>query len=172
MFQGDRLAGFLEPLEARGLLWATGRVRSSIVVVDDPGAPGKYVSLEISKAKGRIKPEIHGQDITIRISIEVQAALGEVQVQVNPELWAEYARELEARLAAVVRAEVDTALLRCREWGADAFGFGAAVYRKAPSVWKAVDARWTEMLAEVPVRVQVGASIFGSGVTVRSLLSR
>jgi spore germination protein KC len=168
VFQGDRLAGFLEPLEARGLLWATGRVRSTLVVVENPGAAGEYASLEIQHAKGRIKPEIDGQDLSFGIHVEVQAALGEAQTPVNPELWPAYARELEARLAATIRAEIDTALLRCREWNGDAFGLGAAVYRSAPAFWREIESGWPDMFTTVPVSVEVGAQVVRSGVQVRT----
>lgn len=172
VFRGDRLAGFLEPLEARGLLWATGRVQSTAVVVENPGAPGKYATVDVLHAKGSIKPETKGHSPSFGVHVEVQARLRDVQTPVNPELWPAYARELEARIAATIRAEIDTALMRCREWKADAFGLGAAVYRSAPALWRQIESQWPDIFTTVPVSVRVGVQVVRSGIRVRTLTNK
>ncbi|MBE3519385.1 MAG: Ger(x)C family spore germination protein [Firmicutes bacterium] len=50
VFKGDKLVGWLDERETRGVNWVTGKVRSGILVIDQPNEKGKLVSLEILRA--------------------------------------------------------------------------------------------------------------------------
>jgi len=60
----------------------------------------------------------------------------------------------------VIEGEAEAALSKARELKADIFGFGEALHRKYPGLWKQVRQRWEEeVFPEVPVSVEVTARL-------------
>lgn len=61
-------------------------------------------------------------------------------------------------------AEIESVLRISQATSADIFGFGQALYRTDPSVWRRVAGRWQELLPEYPVKVTVSAHIPRTGL--------
>ncbi len=73
VFKGDRLVGWLNDVEGRGLLWATGKARSGIVVIDAPGAQEAKIALEILRSESKMEVEFVDGRAEASIKIEVTA---------------------------------------------------------------------------------------------------
>ena len=54
VFKKDKLVGFLDRPETRGLNWVLGKVKSGIIVVKSPKEETKNVALEIARASNKI----------------------------------------------------------------------------------------------------------------------
>lgn len=75
-------------------------------------------------------------------------------------------KKLEQRMAQVIKDEIQLVLEKAqKEWGVDIFGFGKAVHRKYPQVWKKLQSNWRELLSEVNVEIKVKAKIRSSGLS-------
>jgi len=173
VFRGDRLVGWLDPLDTRGLMWVTGRVVSTVVVVPCPTGDGEDVTLEILKAKAKMEVDVRGDSPTVSVFVDVGAALAELEAYINPLDWPGSVDQLQALLADAVEGEIRSCLHKCQvELGADVFGFGAAIYRSSPAVWRRIEGSWDDMFPLVPVRISVRAEIRRSGVSGRSLRIR
>jgi spore germination protein KC len=144
VFQGDRLAGWLDESATRGLLWITGEVQSGAIVVKCPDCEKRDVSLKIRRAKSKIIPEEKDGRIAIRVEIDAEGDLGDQTCPIDltmPEHW----RSLERRQAAVIENEAAAALrLAQEEFQTDIFGFGAAIRRKFPREWEEMEQSWDE----------------------------
>ena len=79
VFKGDRLVGWLNKAESRGLLWALGKAQSSIVVVKCPGDESSLASLELLELISKIKPEKRGNRIVITVEVQTESNLVEQQ---------------------------------------------------------------------------------------------
>ncbi|MEW5761609.1 MAG: Ger(x)C family spore germination protein [Bacillota bacterium] len=164
LFRGDRLVGFLNEAETRGLLWALSEVRGAQVVFPLPGGrPGEQGTAEIQRARGKIEPEVIRGRIVMTIKVFTEGNLAEVEGTLDlsrPEVM----EQLDRALAAAIRGEVLAAVEKTQEAGADVFGFGEAFHRKFPREWKRIKKNWPELFRDLEVRVEVKATIRRTGM--------
>ena len=165
VFKRDKLIGFLDQYETRGLNWVLGKVVSGIILVKSPLDENKDVALEIIRARSKITPEILNNDIKTIVEVDAEGNLAEQLSEVtltNSEMF----KKLEQRMAQVIKDEIQLVLEKAqKEWGVDIFGFGKAVHRKYPQVWKKLQSNWRELLSEVNVEIKVKAKIRSSGLS-------
>ncbi len=162
VFKGDRLVGWLNDVEGRGLLWATGKARSGIVVIDAPGAQEAKIALEILRSESKMEVEFVDGRAEASIKIEVTAAMGESQVELDPaqaDLW----RALELLLEEAVAGEITTAVSKAKELGSDIFGFGAALRLSDHKSWEGIADSWDTFFLDTAVQVNVKAKLKHSG---------
>lgn len=165
VFKKDKLTGFLDRAETRGLQWVIGEVKSGIIVVECPNGKGK-ASLEIIRASSKITPEIKDNTLHIKVEINEEGNLGEEMCLADlskPEVW----MSIERRKAVVIRKEVMAALKKAQEWNTDIFGFGDAVHRKYPKLWKYIESQWDDFFPSLEVTVIVKAKLRRSGMITK-----
>lgn len=165
VFKGDKLVGFLDQHETRGLNWILGKVVSGIILVKSPLDDNKNVALEIIRASSRITPEILDDEIKIIIEVKEEGNLAEQFSHVeltNTEMF----KELERRKAQVIKNEIQSVLEKAqKKWGVDIFGFNKAVHRKYPQEWKTLQTNWRDILPKINVEVKVDAKLRTSGLS-------
>jgi len=161
----DKLVGWFDVKETRGLLWILGKVKSGIIVVSSPLDETKKVSLEITRASSKIKPEIVDGNLVITVQVNEEGNLGEQMSEVDltkPDTF----KELEKKQAAVIEDEINAALEKAQEeWGVDIFKFGEAVHRKFPGGWKELEKSWNEEFQDIEVKVVVEAKLRRIGMS-------
>lgn len=166
VFRKDKLVGYLTLTETRGLLWVLNKVRSGIIVVQEPDGKGE-VSLEILRAKCELTPGLKNDGTPyIMVKIKEEANLGEERGSANlmsMEAWT----ILEKHQAGVIRHEIESALAKARWLKADIFGFGEEIYKKYPAVWKKLEPHWDEIFPELEVKIAVEADLRRTGLTTR-----
>jgi len=159
VFKKDKLIGWLNRPEARGLNWINGKVSSGIIVVKSPIDERKNVALEIIRASSKIDPEIRDGEIIINVNIKEEGNLGEQMSKDSlskPEMY----DSLEQRKAIVIKNEIEAVIKKAQdEWNVDIFGFGEAVHRKYPKEWKSLKYRWREVFPHIQVNVKVSAEL-------------
>lgn len=165
VFKTDKLIGFLDCPETRGLNWVLGKVASGIIVVKSPKEESKNVSLEIIRANSKITPEIQDGEVTITVEIKEEGNLAEQMSDVeltNVEMFT----ILEQRQAQVIKNEIESVLNKAqKEWEVDIFGFGEAVHRKYPREWKELKGKWRDTFPEIKVQVKVDAQLRTGGLS-------
>lgn len=70
VFRGDKLTGWLNDKESRGLLWIEGKVKGGIITTS---FEGKRLSLEILRAESEVKPVLEGGKMKINIKVKVDS---------------------------------------------------------------------------------------------------
>ncbi len=167
IFKGEKLVDFIGKKETRGLLWVIGKVQSGIVVVKAPGNKGK-VDLELIRSSSKIKAEIKGKNILIKVKVNIQSNLGSQTGELdfsNPETLKSLAR----REATVVKNEIEAVLQKAKELKLDIFGFGEAVHRANPKAWKRLEPRWDEIFPELKVDLTVKTNISRVGLLIKPI---
>lgn len=170
VFQGNKMAGWLDERESRGLLWIKGRVKGGVITVPcgsgngSGSGEGPRLSLEIIRNGSKIEPEINEGELSVTVKVNVQANILEAECpeELNkPEVIA----TIEQSLAAAVQGEVEAALSKAqKEYNADVFGFGTAVHRKYPGIWKEIKENWMDIHPGLPVYLEVDAVIPRTGL--------
>lgn len=163
VFKGFRLVGYLNEVETRGYLWATGGIKSGIVSVPVAEEEDKRIAMEILRAGGKIKPKITDDGIIIKIKVKVNGNIAEVsdkQLDINnPHNIPEW----EKKLSGVIIGEVQAAATRARELNSDIFGFGEEVRRKYPGEWKQLSPNWEQYFQAAQVEVEVNTTLRRTG---------
>ncbi len=169
VFRGDQLRGFLDGLDARGYLWAVGRLSEGPVELSRPLEQQGVVVFQIIRVDSSIKPHIEGEQITMKI--EIKADFQVVEVTAHDVLLGdpETVRELAENLGRMIEEEIRHSLdIVQKAFQSDIYGFGQALYRKAPKLWQQVEEDWNEeMFPDLPVEIDVTARIREPGLIMR-----
>ncbi|TDA64046.1 MAG: Ger(x)C family spore germination protein [Clostridia bacterium] len=164
VFRGDRMAGWLDEKETRGLLWVHGKVKSGIITVKLPGREDGEVALLITRAGVERQPLLEKGRPRIAIRITAEGNLWE-QAMAENLITPEGFTRLEEEAARAIRQEVLSALAKAREYKSDIFGFGRAFYRHHPREWPAMKPYWEEeIFPQLPVTVEVTVRLRQGGM--------
>ncbi|WP_213974381.1 Ger(x)C family spore germination protein [Tepidanaerobacter acetatoxydans] len=168
VFKKDKLVGWLDRPETRGLNWVLGKVSSGIIVVKSPKEEDENIALEIVRAGSKITPEIRDGKITITVEIHEEGNPGEQMSSVQLSAVEDW-KELEKRKAQVIKNEINAVLDKAqKEWGTDIFGFGEAIHRKYPKEWKELKGKWRDEFPKVDIQVKVDAKLRTAGVSAET----
>ncbi len=169
VFQGDRLVGWLDPIETRGLAFLQNKVKTTVLPLDCKVPVGEKASVELLRAHTTMKPQVTADGrISFTIKIQAEGALDEFPCRepINVTTF----RSMERKAAQAIEGEVMRALRRLQyDYHADAMGFGLAVYRTYPRLWKRLQADWNKRLPDIPAQVQVRMALRRSALTERPL---
>ncbi len=164
IFKKDKLLGWFNGRETRGLLWVLNEVKSGIIVVNSPGEENRSVSLEIINAVSKIKPEITDGKLTVTVEVNEEGNLAEQLSAVDltqPDTF----HELELKQAAAIKEEIIAALAKAQDWGVDIFKFGDEFHRKFPQEWSGLEENWEEEFKKLEINVEVVAKLSRVGIT-------
>jgi spore germination protein KC len=160
MFKGDRLVGWLDRKQTRGLNWVTGNVESGIIVSTSPEEGKPKVSIEIKEVASNITTRFEGDRPVVTVEVTLDGNLGEHmgtrQIISRPEL----VNQLEARVAETIRNEIKASLAIAQEHRTDIFNFGADFNREHHHGWREIRDDWSdehfpELLVEIEVEVNI-----------------
>ncbi|MGE4274369.1 MAG: Ger(x)C family spore germination protein [Desulfitobacterium sp.] len=166
VFKGDKLVGWFNAKETRGLLWIIGEVESGIIVMNSPDDESKKVSLEIIKATSKLEANIMDGTPTMTVQVEEVSNIGEQMSSVNL-ATPEYFSELENRQAEAIKEEINAALHKAQTLGIDVFKFGVEFHRKFPQEYQELKENWEKEFKEMTVNIEVKAKLNASGLSVK-----
>ncbi|MDI3279870.1 MAG: Ger(x)C family spore germination protein [Bacillota bacterium] len=159
VFKGDRLVGWLDRRETRGYMWIRGQKHGGITIVSPTPAPPGRASIEIIRGRARLVPELVSGRLRMRVQVKEEGNVVESMAPLDF-TKAELVRSLERRTATAIRGEIMAALQRAqKEYRSDIFGFGAAVYRRYPGLWRQIEQDWDRIYPDLEVVVEVTSRI-------------
>ncbi len=167
VFCRDKLAGYLNVPETKGLLWVHGEIARTVLIPIQ--SDGGQVSVYITRSSSSLEPEFKDDKLKMRIQIEPEGNIAAANIKqdiADPKVI----EELEKALANHIKQEIMMAIAKSREFKSDFLHFGAAFRRKDPKKWKKVEENWREILPEVEVEVRVIAEIRLTGLMSTSLI--
>lgn len=163
VFKEDKMAGWFNSLESRGLLWVEGEARGGILTttLDD-----KKLSLEILDASSEVKPEIKNGNILMNIKVKVNSNIGESLADLDFSKK-EVIKKIEQLQAREIKKEIGMALKKSRELETDVFGFGRYLHAKYPEYWKQKEKDWYALYPEIEVNIEVDSTISRIGLITK-----
>lgn len=157
VFRKDKLIGWLEEKETRGMLWIIGEVKSGIITVKAPD--NKSVGLEILSAKSKIKPDIRDGKLSIIVEVSEEANFGDSNTQLDL-TTPERIKELNDKQSDVIEDEIRSCLkIAQKEYQVDLFGFGEAIHQNYPKDWELIKDKWEEVYPTIPVELVINTNI-------------
>ncbi|MGE5417564.1 MAG: Ger(x)C family spore germination protein [Acidobacteriota bacterium] len=172
-FKEDRLVGWLNTRQTRGLNWISNRARGGIVTVKRPHHPEEKdsVNLEVIRSHSRIIPLFENNHPKIEIKITAEGNLDESQKYLDPlndSTW----KALEAALSAHIKNEAEAAVTQAQSLNTDIMGFGRAFYCDKPAAWYGdLKQNWYDIFPTLEVQITVEAKLRRTGLLVRTLTS-
>lgn len=172
-FHGDKFIGWLDDEEARGYNWIrNNRIQAYKTSVTTGGPDAEYIYYRVLKVNSKIKVHLEDDQPAISVHVKVVADMRKYYRHAGADfLLSEEISEAEKRLADSIRADIDAALSKGqRELKSDIFGFGFAVFRENPRLWKQeYEPKWAAIFPDVPVNVHVDAKVINTGINIRKL---
>ena len=162
IFKKDKLIGWFNGEETRGVLWVLGEVKSGIIVLESPSAESAKLSILIVRASSKIIPEMIDDKLTLTVDIKVQGSVGE-EMDGMDLTKSDSIKELNKKVEVSVREEVNSALSKAQKWGVDIFRFGEETHKKLPKEWPVITGNWTKEFQNLEVIVNVEAEVLGVG---------
>lgn len=167
VFKDDRLAGWLDKSETRGLLWLRGEMERGVITVPSAADPEKKLSFRVTRSETRVKPFWNGEKVSLYIEISADVDLEEQQSRENI-LEPEIVKALEGRVAADIEKRCRGALAKARdEYGVDIFRFGEVFHRKYKKEWQTIKQRWNEEFVNAEISLAVKVHLRHMGLQAR-----
>ncbi len=169
VFKKDKLVGYLDDIETRGLNWVTGKVESGVINVPSPTEKDKLIAIEIKRASSSIKPEIKDGEISFTIEVKEEGDIVEQQgiTDVSKlELFEKIEKEQEEVIENEIKMAVDKVQ---KEFNSDIFGFGSVFNKKYPKEWNKIKDNWESIFPKVQYVVKVDAKLRRTGLLLKSV---
>lgn len=172
VFNKGVLVGWLDDRESRGYGWITGKnpiaykdaERSSVKMIGDT------LYYRVWKSKGSISVNVENKQPSFQINVQAQADLRKYYSDqpleyIGPKAIA----EVEKKLAESIQADIEAALEKAqKELKSDIFGFGFALFRENPRLWRSdFEEDWDEIYPDIEIVINVETTVINSGVNLR-----
>jgi spore germination protein KC len=172
VFKHDRLIGWMDDKETRGLLLLLDQVKSSVVTVNIPkDKGGGKVSVQVLNSKTKITPILKNGELNLQVKVKADDDLYENSSKIeisDPKLVQYIEKKLEDDIKQRIQLTVEKGQ---KKFKSDIFGFGTAVYRRYPKEWKnRLKERWDDEFPKVKVTVTANVSVLRTGLTNQSLI--
>jgi spore germination protein KC len=169
IFKDDKLVGWLNVRETRGLLWLKDEIKRGVVTVPSPVEPGKKISINITRGNTRVEAFFDGESVWFDVWMKMEGTLWEQQSKeklTNPVIYKAIEKAMSREIENIARGALNKAQL---EYGVDIFGFGEAFHRKYKREWASMQNRWNEVFAGAQVNIAVEGRIRRTGLTTNRL---
>ena len=167
VFKDDRLVGWLDNSETRGLLWLRGEIEKGVITIPSPGQPDKFISLNIIRSNTRVDPSYDGETISFNVKMTFEGDLLEQQ-STEDLTKPEKIEAIERAAAKEVLRKSTAALEKAQgEYGIDVFNFGEAFHRKYKKEWRELKDRWNDEFARAEVHLAVEAYVRRTGLLTK-----
>jgi spore germination protein KC len=161
VFKGDKLAGWMEERETRGLLWLRNEIKEGVISVKIPNEKdGGKISMEIARAETKIVPILKGGEIKLDVEVVTELSVIENNSKLNL-TETKAIEEIQKYAAEEIRNRVELVVEKAqKEFGSDIFGFGQSVYKKYPKVWNThYKENWEKEFAQTKVTIHSKAFV-------------
>lgn len=172
IFRGDRLIGWLNDKETRGILWIRSELESGVVALPIPKEKGGgRVGARIWKVSTKVKPIFHNNKLAIKIETHGEMEIFENSSRLdlsNPVVL----NTLQSVFEKDVKERIQLTLNKAqKQLKSDIFGFGQAVYRSNPKKWEMhYKQRWGKVFPDLEVTIDPHIKIQGTGFTTKPIL--
>jgi spore germination protein KC len=171
VFRKDKLIGWLNEDESKGLNYALGNVKSTIVTIPCP-KKGK-ADIELIHTNTELKTEYIGNKLKGTIKIAATANVGNVQCKTLNLTKPETISQLEIKTEKKIQQNITNALHASqRKYKIDPFGFGEALRRSNPDYWHRQKKDWVRIFVNMPVETEVTVKIKNIGMIKNTPLNK
>jgi spore germination protein KC len=160
-FKEGKLVDWLTEEESMGYNAIMGNIKSSLTTFSDE--EGKMISIEVLRTRSRITVKNVNGKPKIIAEVRGEGNIGEVHADIDL-TETETIYQLEKKWGETVEKRMKKVVKRAQEdFNSDIFGFGQAIHRQQPKLWKELKDNWEQEFKNLDVEVRAGGKIRGLG---------
>lgn len=127
------------------------------LVGDRPDDKPGLITMEITRSKAKINPNITGDQLSFDISIKIQGEYdGQIEFLSDQQADKAYIEKCEKEFAKVVRDQCNRTIRKMqKEYKADVFEFNKILRIQKPAYWEEIKEEWDEIYPDVKVNLDV-----------------
>lgn len=168
VFRRDKLIGYMNKRETRGMQWINGKVQTGDIIIPSPDK-GK-ITLEIIRSSTNVKPVIKGNRLVMQVTVNEEGNIREMTGKLNPMKDPKIMDQLEKLQNEAIKKEIEMALtVTQKKYKADVFNFGDKIYKTYPQLWKKVENNWDKIFPYLDIEVKVNSHLRRIGTISRPL---
>lgn len=170
VFRQDKLVGWMDTSDTRGVLWLRNEVEKGNITVTVPKEKGGgKIGVQLLTGKTKVKPILEQGKVKMKVNVHAEVELFENGSSLdfgNPKVL-EYVQTL---LEIDVKKRMQSSLYKAqKQFHSDIFGFGNSLYRTYPKLWKErFKKQWNKEFPELEVSINPRISIVRIGLYVKS----
>ncbi|HEX3017267.1 MAG TPA: Ger(x)C family spore germination protein [Caproicibacter sp.] len=163
IFKGDKMAGYMPDDECLYYLILKNKIASGILLTGFKGLE-RDISLEIQKCSAKIEPTVDGNNVTMKIQIQMDASLGEEQNSNQKYTVGNGEFESIEKVADETIKEGTENLISDvqKNFGTDIFGFGTAINKNKYGEWEKISKDWGKIFPNVKCEVTADVKVLNS----------
>lgn len=161
-FPAGKMTGVVPSGLTPYVLMLKNRYRGGFLNIPCAGKDSAKDSFDISRSHTKIRVQVKGGELGIRINVELEGIIGELGCS-NAETSAEIAR-FTGRVEQETKDRLSEAVTYMQRNRKDLLGVGLKVYRWHNRTWKSWQSDWDKRFAEASVDIAVKAMMLNSGM--------
>lgn len=171
VFKGSKIVGYLDGSQTKGFLFVIDELKGGTIVIknDELSDDQIRIAFEIFKNKTKIKPLYKDEKISMEVDIKTTVNINEIDGYVD--LMDEESLEIIRKDGeSTIKKSVEGVIKKVQEeYRSDIFGFGAALSREMPDIWKKTKSNWEDVFAKLDVKVDVDLEIRSSSLKSKTI---
>jgi spore germination protein KC len=161
VFKGDKLVGWMDEVETRGLLWLRNEIKTGVITIKIPEEKGGgNISMEIVRGETNIVPILKQGELKMDVEVVTELSVIENDSKLNlfeTKVIEEIQTYAEEKISKRIEMIVEKAQ---KDYGSDIFGFGQFVYKKYPKEWNThYKKNWENEFAQTKVTIHSNAFV-------------
>jgi spore germination protein KC len=174
VFKEDKLIGWMNMKEYRGVMWIHNRIKTGGITVEIPEEKGGgTVSGQIVDANTKVVPVINGDDLEIKVNIFTQANISQSasKLDLSDRKIIHYVEGLFSEdIKKLVEASVNSVK---DQFSSDVFGFGIVVHGKYPKQWdKSYKKNWDDNFYKLKISISSTVKINETGYDTKTITKK
>ncbi|MPM56348.1 Spore germination protein B3 [bioreactor metagenome] len=167
VFKNARLVGYLDDEEARGYLFASNKMKSTILTIANPCERGNLVSIEVIDSSGKLKTDI--KNGKLRFTVEIKASGNIVDEQGSADLSSvENVKKLEQESEVLISSNIKALLEKSQKtFGSDILNFSDLFYKHHYKDYQKIVGSWDKLYEDADIDVKVQFTIKRSGMITK-----
>ena len=170
VFNDDKLIGWLDDRESRGVLWLQNKIKTGVITATIPKEKGGgKIAGKILKSKTKIYPIINDDKIEMKVEIHTDASIYEntSKLDLSKSDLIHYIEGVyEENIRQIIQLSLDKTQKQLKT---DVYGFGSIVYGKYPKLWENKYKKdWNEKFSKLKVNIVCNVRILETGYDTKS----
>ena len=167
IFHQDKMIGYMPEDECLYYLILANKVSSGILLTGVKSGE-KDIALEIVRCSTKMEPVVNGNNITMKIQIQMDANIGETNDKnENYTVGNGEFRITEEAASKTVKEGTEKLILDMQKnYGADVFGFGAKINQDKYDDWERISQNWDRIFPNVKCEISADVKIINSATAL------
>lgn len=161
LFRKDKLVGYYNDAELRGMMWLTGQLRGGAVVRPCPDNKANHIVFRVNETHYKIKPSHQYEQLNMDIEIGAEETVIESNCPKLDLSKPQTIRHLDKMGSDEIKKRVLHTIHKAQALKTDVFGFAGAFYRNDPAFFESLNKErpWEETFPHVNISVHVTSHI-------------